>query len=565
MVEQARLRNFKRYLRVILKAARRNLMATASILALTFGGLTLLLYACSIGQLPEFSWNDLTGTLLAVCITGLIVVGIFVVYCLFTGYFARSSLEWVYPEAANYAHRPVKDNSPSEITPYTQLMRPAFIIGTTLFSVLSWTLLITSISSEQLVSPYREQLYGSLIASILTIAALISIDWTRFTSQFIRHSLVSILVSTTATVITILVAWSEGPSSLAIKIKNPPRTLSSTADFSEYWLWAINHATVIGISFLFLSILVLNIKKIVSCAQKIVQKIAHRIPWKLPEWLVNNTNKVLYAIGGDASDRKLLLAKACSTVIFFASSSIALLTAFLMAGMGSKDDWGRNFILITAILIALNWVSFTIRKWRDRVILGSITAGLVFISYPIFIHNSLMFPKMIVSLLGLGNERLEVIGISSKQCATLASYGVNCSAGGDQTITLANVNLLNRLGSTAVLELLVKEEVADKSKLIAKEGVKASSHLLPTPKEKSALEGQILTTKTAEMTPSKCDELLLSQIDARSPTTRESLRCKVLVLPKDQIAGYTKSGTRSYNGNYTYYLPNLNKKTNNLK
>ncbi|MDE1713571.1 hypothetical protein PWG14_13435 (plasmid) [Chromobacterium amazonense] len=560
MTEQARLRNFKRYLRVVFKAARRNLIATASILALSFGGLTLLLYACSIGQLPEFSWNDLTGTLLAACITGLMVLGIFVVYCLFAGYFARSSLEWVYPEAANYSPQPVTANSPSEIAPYTQLMRPSFIIGTTLFSVLSWSLLITIIASEQLVSPYREQLYGSLIAAMLAVATLILIDWKRFTSQFVRHGLVGILVSATAIVITIIVAWSEGPSSLAAKIKNPPNAPAVTVNYSECWVELIDHAIAIGVSFLFLSVLVLNIKKIASCTKKTVQNIAHRIPWKLPKWLVVNINKVIYTIGGDASGRKLLLAKACSMVVFFASSSIALLTAFLMAGMGSKDDWGRNFVLITAILIALNFVSFAIRKWRDRVILGSITAGLVFISYPIFIHNSLMFPKMIVSLLGLGNERLEVIGISSKQCATLASYGVSCSAGGDQTITLINVNLLNRLGSTAVLELLVKEEVTGKSKLIAKEGVKASSLLLPALKEKNALERQILTTKTAEMTPSKCDELLLSQIDAGSSTTRESLRCKVLVLPKDQIAGYTKSGTRSYNGNYTSYLPNLNKK-----
>ncbi|AXW61548.1 hypothetical protein CJO94_05845 [Ralstonia solanacearum] len=211
--EPAKHKGFRDYLDDATEAVKKNFSVAASVSALAFGGLTLLLYAWSIGQLPDFTWNDLTGTLFAVCVTGVLVVALIVAYCLSAGYFARSALEAVYPEAAQDV--PAKQTEAGEPDqPYARLIRGPFILGATCFSVLAWVGLLTALSSGRLVSPYREQLLGALVAALVAIVVLVLVDWRRFQRQWkwIRYALLSLLIGAIAMVAVILTAWSVDPT-----------------------------------------------------------------------------------------------------------------------------------------------------------------------------------------------------------------------------------------------------------------------------------------------------------------------------------------------------------------
>lgn len=522
----------------------------ASVTALAFGGLTLLLYAWSIGQLPEFTWNDLTGTLLAVCTTGVFVVVLVVAYCLSAGYFARSALEAVYPEAAR--HVPAEQGAAGASTePYARLIRGPFILGATCFSVLAWVGVLVALSSERLVSPHNEHLLVALFAALVSVAILVLVDWKRFSSQWVRYTLLSVLSGAIVTVIVIITAWSVGPSSLVKSVTNASGK-AAPVEWSSYWVAALDHVAGIGISVAIGVAALLNLGRIVSIIGRVLLWGARLIPWKWPKWLVRAVTWTSRVVAGDAPDRRLIRAKVYVTFWFWLFASAVLLMADMMAAMGNARDWSLNFFFIATLLTVLNWASFSVRQWRGRAGLGLVTAALVFLSYPVVARNPIMFPKMVVAMLGLGNERLVSIALSSKQCATLAPYGVNCVADNERTITLTNLNLLSRLGGSMVLELLLKDDALERS------GSRAAP-VATQPSTEAPLTTRTLLA-TQQMGPNssaaeKCDKLLVSQLQSSDVANVKALRCVVLVVPKDQVLGYTKANWRTYRGEYTAYEP----------
>lgn len=557
MADMARRSRFSRYLRVVYRAAQRNLSVVAFVSALAFGGLTLLLYACSIGQLPEFTWNDLTGTLLAVCATGVLVVVFVVAYCLSAGYFARLALESVYPEAAHHVSAAPPD-TPASIEPYMQLTRPPFILGATCFSILAWVGVFIGISSERLVPPHNEHLLGALITALAAVVILVLVDWGRFHRQWVRYSLLSILSGSIAMLIVIITTWSVGPSSLVMK--SPVRVSGAAVaiDWVSYWVTALDHALGIGLSVTIGMMVLLNLASIMSHVGRFIRLLIRLIPWRWPNWLVLAVTSTSHIVVGDVSNRRLTKAKVYVTFCFYVFTSVVFLMAAAMAGMGNAHDWSKNFFFIATLLTFLNWASFSIRQWRGRAGLGLITALLVFLSYPLLAHNPIMFPKMVVSLLGLGNERLATIGLSSKQCATLAPYGANCISDNERTITLTNVNLLNRLGGSIVLELLVKDIKAYAKNTLATSAATVSLTTQLVHGESQQTTRTLVTTKkmeTNDLSAMKCDELLLSRLESNDVIDPTALRCVVLVIPKDQVLGYTKASSRTYQGGYTAYQP----------
>ncbi|MET2477045.1 hypothetical protein [Ralstonia pseudosolanacearum] len=547
-----------RYLRVAYRAVQRNFSVVAFVSALAFGGLTLLLYACSIGQLPEFTWNDLTGTLLAVCATGVLVVALVVAYCLSAGYVARSALESVYPEAAH--HVPTTPPVPGITEPYMHLTRPPFILGATCFSILAWVGLFVGVSSERLVAPHNEHLLGALFTALAAVVILVLVDWRRFHRQWARYNLLSILSGAIAMLIVIITAWSVGPSSLATK--SPARTsaLAATIDWASYWVAALDHALGIGLSVAIGVAVLLNFGSIASHAGRFMYWLARLIPWRWPNWLVRAVTWTSHVVAAYAPDRRLIKAKVYVTFWFCVFTSAVFLMADAMASMGNARDWSWNFFFIATLLTFLNWASFSVRQWRGRAALGLMTAALVFLSYPMVVRNPIMFPKMIVSLLGLGNERLVTVGLSSKQCATLAPYGVNCIPDNERTITLTNVNLLNRLGGSMVLELLVKDEGTNVERAATAPPAGATYAPMSPPDPGQSPKAVRTLLATEQMGPNsssakKCDELLLSQLQSSDAINAKALRCVVLVIPKDQVSGYTKANWRTYRGDYTAYQP----------
>jgi hypothetical protein len=548
---------FRRYARVIYGAGKRNFAVVASVSALAFGGLTLLLYAVSIGQLPEFTWNDLTGTLLAVCVTGALVVAVVVAYCLCAGYFARSALEAVYPEAAYHVSAAVADPHASP-APYALLIRGRFISGATCFSILAWVGLAIGVSTERLIWPYEKHLVGALVIAFVAVTLLLLIDWRRFRQQWLRYALLSILCGAIATLIVIITAWSVGPDKLVTRDQVRSLGQPVTIDWTSYSVRALDHAIAVGLSVAIAMVILFNLRTITSHAGRFIHRLVGRIPFKMPSWLVLALGRASHVLVGAAPDRRLIKAKVYVTAVFCLFTIAVFTMAYAMAAMGNAHEWSMNFFFIVTLLTVLNWASFSVGHWRGRAGLGLVTAALVFISYPVLVHNPIMFPKMIVSLLGLGNERLASVALSSKQCATLAPYGVSCVPDSERTITLTNVNLLNRLGSSIVLELLIRDADTDSRKTSAQSALTGATPMpLDRGQSSQAVKTLLATSQMGSNSPSSkfCDGLLLSQLESSDAISAKALRCVELVVPKDQVLGYTKSNWRNYRGEYTAYQP----------
>ncbi|OAI75052.1 hypothetical protein RSP797_00160 [Ralstonia solanacearum] len=120
--------------------------------------------------------------------------------------------------------------------------------------------------------------------------------------------------------------------------------------------------------------------------------------------------------------------------------------------------------------------------------------------------------------------------------------------------TLVNVNLLSRLGGSMVLELLIKDGALDA------EGSHAATLSTPPSSDGDALPVIRTLVATQQMGPKssaaeRCDKLLVSQLQSNDTINAKSLRCVVLVVPKDQVLGYTKANRRTYRGEYSAYEP----------
>lgn len=531
----------------------KNLSKFGLLYAFAFGGLILLVYILSIEQLPDFTWNDLTGTLLAVCATAILAITLITIYGLISGYIARVALEHIYPEAAQQTK--TKSNDPlASPKPYEQLIRAPFILRVTFFTFLFWTGIVAAASPTELISPYHTYLYASLLSALISTSILIIGNWEASTIKWTKILLTATSIGSASILSTIIIAWSADTGLIA---KNPPPeppSQSTSIDLSNYSLWAINHIFHIGISFTFLTILILIRKQFFTYVKFVTNELGKFIKWE--EWVWPKWAIVLVSprTQEKRANHRLIIAKICIVACFCLSSSLPFLTATWMANMGNTQDWIKSFFLIAVLLTVLNWGSFLATQWRQRLGLCLAAAALLFFSYPAMTQNASLLPKMTVTLLGLGNERLSTIGISSKQCATLAPFGADCSSNDSGGFTLRNVNLLNRLGSSVILELLLEDNSKTNMSSNPTTAIDSEAKL----KNKDSLRALQVPATTNQVAPSPiankdCDKLLLSKLQSIDSITEKTLRCVVLVVPKDQVFGYTKAGTRSYRGGYTIY------------
>ena len=79
-------------------------------------------------------------------------------------------------------------------------------------------------------------------------------------------------------------------------------------------------------------------------------------------------------------------------------------------------------------------------------------------------------------------------------------------------------------------------------------------------KRQSAIAAQKTLVATGQMgvsspSSSSCDVVILSKLDSSDAISAKALRCVELIVPKDQVLGYTTSNWRNYRGDYTAYQP----------
>ncbi|WP_174903874.1 hypothetical protein [Burkholderia pseudomultivorans] len=155
---------------------------------------------------------------------------------------------------------------------------------------------------------------------------------------------------------------------------------------------------------------------------------------------------------------KLVAAKLCTAAAFAILSLCVLIFADLVAFLNGNRESAQTLLLTMALLSVMNWGAFASRGWKMRTGLCALAALFSFVSVPIIVQNPLLFPRMLVAMLGFGNRHASSMALSGQQCATLAPFGVRCAAGKDGAITLTDVNIVNRLGSSMVVELVLRAE-----------------------------------------------------------------------------------------------------------
>lgn len=506
-----------------------------------FSGLMLLVYAMGIHQLPEFTWNDLTGTLLAVFMTTLIVVPILVAYCLLPGYMARM------PLASGYLNdAPIGASASSAIALDRQRSRVRFIAGVSVLNVLMWTCFVVKSSSEQLISPYGDYFAHAITVAIITLSGLLLLDWKRFNKQWVRHTLTIFLTGSFTVSAILLMAWAMGPAAWTATMSTPTHVPSEPMD----WTLVRDNAFWFGVAVSMVTLVIINLDVIEEKTNKVQRAIFdHCQRCRRVKSFLASTFHFLF---GGKDDVQLIAAKVSAIVLFSGFGGTLALIAFNLAEIGNGEDAGRNLIILVLLLSILNWWAFTMDDWKKRLLLGLVTAVLIFGFYPFLVQNPMMFPRMIVSILGLGNERLATVSLSTKQCSTLLPYGVDCVSDDKKSFTLTNVNLLSRVGATTTFELLVR---AEKQPAMTVFEINTAAEKNP-PKHTDTRELTLLQPLAGkgEGNYMKCDRNLLSKINSKTDRIEaDQVRCISLTVPKDQVYGYTKFGTRNYRGNYSGY------------
>ncbi|PFH29291.1 hypothetical protein BX604_3064 [Burkholderia sp. JKS000303] len=165
-------------------------------------------------------------------------------------------------------------------------------------------------------------------------------------------------------------------------------------------------------------------------------------------------------MSGQALDRcgpsRLTVAKVCITIVFSFFTSLVLVFTIFLVGMINAKDHSQILFMAIALLSVLNWAAFSTRGWKDRVSLGAMAAAVMFFMIPVSAQDPMLFPRMLVTTLGFGNRHASSMALSGQQCAMLAPFGIRCAAEKDSSITLTHVNIVNRLGSSMAIELLLR-------------------------------------------------------------------------------------------------------------
>jgi hypothetical protein len=222
-----------------------------------------------------------------------------------------------------------------------------------------------------------------------------------------------------------------------------------------------------------------------------------------------------------------------------------------LAEAGEPGSASLFFSYALAIFTIINGVAYSVGKGE---LVGPMVAGtlLVGVVLPLLNGRPLLWPELTVQTLALGNRNAIEVVVSYKQCQSFAKFGMICDykENKDNEISLNNVNILSRVGTSVLLELLVDTHVR-----------KASSQ--PLDHLSTTERGRYCGGEGKRNTPglcSQCDSLTLKKAtldtsgeiaaDAqqRLNSYQHGLACVQISIPKDQVTSMSLSGSRRYLG-----------------
>lgn len=232
--------------------------------------------------------------------------------------------------------------------------------------------------------------------------------------------------------------------------------------------------------------------------------------------------------------------------------------------LATAGDTSREIpvaIWAVSFLIIFNGVAYAAPFSEIRRTLG---VGALIASVVIFfaLDGAVAFPQKVMQSLGLGHRNAATLTVSGKHCLSLTRFGIHCTRDDskDGAIELENVNMLSRVGTTVLLELLVKQ-------------ASASNDAMPLP---SGRTGTLILSRDRRhvycpsssaggITCTACDARLLQRVGAgadqgkaRPDDYRGHLICVQMTIPKSDILTIAFGNQRQYSGYSGFTLPNQN-------
>ncbi|WP_321893143.1 hypothetical protein [Paraburkholderia tropica] len=520
--------------------AKANPTFVASVSILTLGGIPLLAYALHIDQLPDFSLTDLTGALIATFITEVFVGVLLAVYLVAAGFAARWSVRSFYPlasywSAANPA-RLVEQIEQTGIVDY--LMKGRFIIGATVICSIVWSGVIVPVVVDWHAAGRASFVNWTFYAaSLLCAIALTLADWRKRQRKQL-HPWPKFALGG-----AMLLTWSVW---LGWRIYAPGPVPPVTAQPAAATASAAAHDPSSG-DWLTLAIHRLSSFNPLYCVAAIAA-VAIAI-YILTRWF--KEIKTLFQRLVSDQEMRLRNAKIFTTALF--GFAMVLPVLFLWAIVVNGKTELQTYVAVAGcvMLAMLNWLSFAAHRTTVRLLTmaGALFFCVAFV--PLLMQNPTFYPQMVVRMLGLGNIYASSVTLSSQQCATLRPYGVDCEAKKDESITMTNVNILNRLGNSVLMELMV-----DDTQVCGLEG--SASRQLPSSDAHGEIRLRELTlchgVPQQQQRDTGCDSLLMERLRYPTHLDPAHLTCVHLSVPKDQLVGFTPDGARTYLHGYSHYV-----------
>lgn len=527
MEEKAWLKNIYRLAK---ESAENSFGKIIALFVLIFGGLILLSYSLSIEYLPDFTLSDLTGTIIAIFVVGTMVVAAISGYLGFAGFAARWALGLFYPARERYGSGGV-NGSVSE-TPYERVVRGRFIEGVTFGTAFAGAFFILNL--ENFAVPHnRTFIWGSILGGV-PLAILLMIDWRLHRGNwfnYAKHVLIMMSAAGSLVLFALINGIAVDVGGIIIDSKGAEAPAKSSFSWKEFSGYFLDHVWCVSLVMVILGSAIAYYHDVIRPGRRSPHTGYTKRPRsQTSEW------------------KKLLAAKVVVAIVFAMCSLVVLALAESLSRIGgAMSVIGWLYLLI--ILIMVNWIAFNVRSWKERIGLGLAVSVSVAFLFPLILGNPAFLSKTIVGMLGLGNVNLSAITMAEGQCKTLVPFAVPCRKDEDNGVTLLNVNLLNRLGTSFVLEIMVRFTEGDSPENLESEKAEGSQavgnsslHVLTLAPGKSS-HARIAARTQAY----RCEKGLLSL----SGKEQDGIGCVRLVVPKEQVVSYSLGGRRTYAMGYT--------------
>lgn len=521
---------------------RENPVSFGWLLALSFGGLILFSFHLGLGYIPDFTLTDLVGILISTALTGVAFLCFVMAFVVMPAYFLKLfdkkigelglQLEVVEKERleliSNSTVDPLAHRDESSQGRSVQL----FTTGFDHFFL--W-------AAPPLFLVFLVLVFGNYLKSVplfrtllLLVVGIVLLLWT-----FVFASKVSLRSSIKDCLRKIF-------------FEKLPRSVSNWMEF------------VVGGLFL----------KVVP--RKVTQRFV----------LFNKSVRIATSNVRGRLSQSFCVFKLFGFMIWLTLSVLPAYVAALFAEIGLREHNEATFFLFVVFFGFINLLVYVAADKFKILVILSVGAVVMSTLMPLWANHTLLFPEVIVRLIGLGNIKATNLTLSYKQCNLLLPIGVSCPqiTAREPQMALQNVNILSKIGPYVLIEIVgssngVADEI-EKNKNSKFQSINFDQNFKNNlckknsdqsePVSCSSCDAIVLDRATDSIRERMSYEIRLAKksssnvalsddekkvIDFEVAEFKKTLVCYRVLIPKDQISNIGFGGSRSYLGLTSYALP----------